>query len=644
MRARINNPQNFVVILEIFNKIIKFEAVSFLKQPLTKLVLDSPEFIITHDKDTIRDFVRGLNTQEIIFNIIWNQQMKFMRKFLKSYFPFKNMMSHIEAWIKKLDQFEHTWKDYNSQEIDELRDDQFIDLVNIYIQVYLNLKFSDSNRDQIAREFVDFIAPSYIESLNNFNNNSEFKDVNTFNKSKMRFWMIYMQNFITSIRKYLNVPNESPKANKNTKLQYYSSTAFGRSKLGQAVISKIATIEELYIKVLKRIENAHNEDLDAELQEVYYKSKRDSHVSKREGSIKLNSSRSVESLNFGNIWKDYIGSIVNSIEGRKLIDREHDHLVNLMFNTITNENSNSLTVESFKKFISASLTFIYNTEKSNSNLFIIIFVFKINSMLLKLWKSKLYDDASDELCDAINSQILDSVDTLRISHMIFRMLSTLRNSQSEYMNEIFSITTYFICSLLSIRPESVQGKFLGFFKNDSIAQNFFKQCYEFIELHKNKLTSGVLKDYYSQIYQTDEISQTCYIIDKNLEKQIIKLLKLLCTHDNTDMQNYIRFQDKSIKSYNLVILLTDYAYEFKSHLQYLAAYDTFISWMDALLEFIQGPNFNNQEILIQRKVADLCNNILKLEYKDTKNSDEQDNRKICFNLINSSISRKSTPK
>ena len=65
-----NNQQNFVVLLEIFNKLIKFEAVSFLKQPLTKLVLDYPDFIITNDKDIIRDFIRGLNTQEIIFSVI----------------------------------------------------------------------------------------------------------------------------------------------------------------------------------------------------------------------------------------------------------------------------------------------------------------------------------------------------------------------------------------------------------------------------------------------------------------------------------------------------------------------------------------------------------------------------------------------
>ena len=307
-----------------------------------------------------------------------------MRKFLKAYFPYKDMISHILLCIKKLDQFEHTSKDYTAQDIDELRDDQYIDLVNIYIQVYLNPKFSDSNKEQIAREFVEFIAPAYLEIQNNFNSNSDFKDMSTFHKSTLRFYLIYMQNFITSLKRYLNMSNENFRNIKNSKGNSQFVTSFGRTKLGQSVISKIILIEELYSKILKKIENSHNDELDAELQGIYIKNKNDSHVSKREGSIKVNSSRTAESINFEDIWREYISSIVNSNDGRKVIDREHNELVNLIFNTITNENSNPLTVESFKKFLSASITFIYTTEKSNSNLFIIIFVFKLNSMLLKL--------------------------------------------------------------------------------------------------------------------------------------------------------------------------------------------------------------------------------------------------------------------
>ena len=294
------------------------------------------------------------------------------------------MISHILLCIKKLDQFEHTSKDYTAQDIDELRDDQYIDLVNIYIQVYLNPKYSDSNKEQIAREFVDFIAPAYLEIQSNFNSNSDFKDMSTFHKSALRFYLIYMQNFITSLKRYLNMSNENFRNIKNSKGNSQFVTSFGRTKLGQSVISKIILIEELYSKILKKIENSHNDELDAELQGIYIKNKNDSHVSKREGSIKVNSSRTAESINFEDIWREYISSIVNSNDGRKVIDREHNELVNLIFNTITNENSNPLTVESFKKFLSASITFIYTTEKSNSNLFIIIFVFKLNSMLLKL--------------------------------------------------------------------------------------------------------------------------------------------------------------------------------------------------------------------------------------------------------------------
>lgn len=89
----------------------------------------------------------------------------------------------------------------------------------------------------------------------------------------------------------------------------------------------------------------------------------------------------------------------------------------------------------------------------------------------------------------------------------------------------------------------------------------------------------------------------------------------------------------SIKSYNLVVLIADYACEFKDHLHYPVAYDTFITCIDALIEFIQGPNYSNQEILVQRRVVDLCNNILKLEYRETNQDENAIESKICLYIL-----------
>lgn len=78
----------------------------------------------------------------------------------------------------------------------------------------------------------------------------------------------------------------------------------------------------------------------------------------------------------------------------------------------------------------------------------------------------------------------------------------------------------------------------------------------------------------------------------------------------------MRFQYNNAKSYNMVNLMVDYCAEFLTHLNFPVAYDTFQVTLDALFEFIQGPNDKNQEILIDRNFIDISNAILKLEYID----------------------------
>ena len=393
--------------------------------------------------------------------------------------------------------------------------------------------------------------------------------------------------------------------------------------LYQYVKIKLSSIEEIYNDIIEEIKKSTDEYLEIDLETI---EKHINHnittISKREGSSKFCSCRSDESLELNKIWKDYINYVSSSRDGRQLVDKEHHALVNVMFNSITKEHSNPLTVQSFKKFISGSITFTYTTEQTNWSLYIIIFVFKINSLLLDQWFKKLRDEHSNVINKKIRSEILDSVDTLRIWDMMFKMLCNQNNKHSLYMNEVFCIVSYFLGKLLDLRPNSIQEKFMGFFSNDPISQNFFRDCYEYIEVHKDKLAIGILKDFYKDKKFKDELSHKWYLVDKNLEKQIVSLMKRFCSHDNREMQDYIRFQENSGESYDLVTLIANYAWEFKHHLQFTVAYDTFIACMDALFEFVQGPNFENQEILIQSKFAELSNQILMLEYRDTEQVDE----------------------
>ena len=387
-----NDKENFVILLEIFNKLIKFQAFSFLRQPLTRLILDKPEFIVSYDKDVERDFVRALNTQEIIYSIISNKKMKFMRKFLKSYFPLKDMLKHIESSVQKLGELEDKYKDSNrnmdTEDYDELRDYQYFDLVNIYIQVYLNTKYSTTNKEDIANDFVSYISVDYIQMLNNFNQNSDFSNLSTVKRSTLRFLMIYMNLFLISMKRFMNISTEF-----TTNKSFIVKSGVQNEFLYQIVAPKtiqnaknqIAVIEDIYSEILNRLENSNQEGLQEILQEIYFHKNKDiANIFRRVGSTKFNNSRSVESSTFNNIWCQYANYISSSREGRALVDKEHYSFVNVIFNTITNESSHPLTVQSYKKFISGGISFMYLTQSSNISLYMIIFLYKIYSMLLSL--------------------------------------------------------------------------------------------------------------------------------------------------------------------------------------------------------------------------------------------------------------------
>ena len=314
-----------------------------------------------------------------------------MRKFLKSYFPFKDMFKQIESSVDKLNKLEEMYKEGNknmdTEDYDELRDYQYFDLVNIYIQIYLNTKYSIGNKDDIASDFVNYISADYIEMLNDFNLKVNFSDPSTFKMSTLRYLMIYMNIFIISIKRYINISSDFTKAGYVIKSGAHNEFASQiiAPKTTQNAKNQIAIIEDIYSEILQKLENSNLKRIEEELFEIYYHKNKDiANIYKRVGSSKFTSSRSEESCNLNSIWWEYANYISSSREGRALVDKEHHSLVNIIFNTITNEGSHPLTVQSYKKFISGGISFMYLTQNSYLSLYMIIFLYKIYSMLLSL--------------------------------------------------------------------------------------------------------------------------------------------------------------------------------------------------------------------------------------------------------------------
>lgn len=384
MNKRVGNKENFVLLLEIYNKLIKFETISFLKESLVKLILQNPHEIFTNTKDSRQEFEKSLNIQEIIYSVIYNQEMKFVREFLKDYFKLESFNDIIEKSIDRLDQLEIEYSEYDAQDYDELREYQYIAIINIYMQLYLNSTYSSTDKDEVLDEFTNKIGKSYMRELTKFNIESDFENHTTFKKSKLKFLMDYMQTFLKGIKRYVETAQDDQLEEGQQKNTSYARTHTPRSLINRMGAAKnvMSDIDQAYGAVLERLDNTDNDDVALILKGIHneYEYGGSTYVgSKRSqqqtigitaaksirifkpsiNSDKMTNLRSVESANFTKVWRMYIHTITNSRETRQIIDSEHIELAKLMFDTLTNKDSKTYLVKSFKTFISTSIDYVY---------------------------------------------------------------------------------------------------------------------------------------------------------------------------------------------------------------------------------------------------------------------------------------------
>ena len=226
------------------------------------------------------------------------------------------------------------------------------------------------------------------------------------------------------------------------------------------------------------------------------------------------------------------------------------------------------------------------------------------------------------------------MDTLRNCNYIFGVLCEVDDSNI-FQDEVFMVTMYFLNKLLIVRTNSVQQKLEGIFKNHSGNQAFFNHINRYLRSYISKIRKNVLQPFFAKQKYTDELSEKSYYIDKNLEKQIIDFLRLTCKNGNRHMQNYMKKQSNNTRTFNMVYIINDLSKELLTHLHFPVAFDTYISCLRCILEFIQGPNRINQTILINNDfVPNVAVQILAMGYHEDEM--EYGNK---LNEINSSLSK-----
>jgi RyR and IP3R Homology associated/RIH domain/Ion transport protein len=171
-------------------------------------------------------------------------------------------------------------------------------------------------------------------------------------------------------------------------------------------------------------------------------------------------------------------------------------------------------------------------------------------------------------------------------------------------NNIFSILLSLCIDLLKGGNEKVQQELYDFFITVPVSENFFETMHKF------------LSDFISNvsIVSESERKSSKYSNNRKIIEAIVEFLRLLCENHNEIFQNYIRVQDKSRNSYNLVgsvIMLLSVLMVKKRCEEFSLLSLSF----DFLTECIQGPCKHNQKALINGNFLEITNDLLSIDEK-----------------------------
>ena len=180
-------------------------------------------------------------------------------------------------------------------------------------------------------------------------------------------------------------------------------------------------------------------------------------------------------------------------------------------------------------------------------------------------------------------------------------------------DDTFPIIIHFFNNILEGGNTDVQKKFTQLFQSLPNSDNFFCYINEFLN-----------KDIFKYLKNSSSIVEPKIDMENlNIIKDILRFLQLLAENHNITLQNYLREQTTNRLSYNFVNILVEYlsmllgklsnisenSQEFSEYFINLY-FQRFLSVLDTICEFLQGPCEKNQEFLISTKIIESFDKIL----------------------------------
>ena len=272
---------------------------------------------------------------------------------------------------------------------------------------------------------------------------------------------------------------------------------------------------------------------------------------------------------------------------RKIHEEMHALIVILHY-------SNKLHVDiDFEKIARSLILFIHCSRSHKSSISILILVIKLFQQILARPisdKFRTEEQAKADLQNKLNFYGLTNV-----------ILSLMVDSQLEV--QIFKELIALSVHLLDGGNFVVQQEFYQYFITTSDSEYLVQRIFKFFQEKLEKITEyGFLNSKDRPVYKEPSNSIT----------NILRFLQLLCENHNSSLQHYLRCQDKSQITYNLIVCVISLL-EILISQRNSASFHVVTHCFDTLTEFIQGPCLENQAEIINHNFLEIARDLLSID-------------------------------
>ncbi|CAG9321846.1 unnamed protein product [Blepharisma stoltei] len=247
----------------------------------------------------------------------------------------------------------------------------------------------------------------------------------------------------------------------------------------------------------------------------------------------------------------------------------------------------------FDSIAQTLVNFVRNSRSQQTSVEVIVEAIKLLGSLIENPICGEYDDP-----DLIKENIQNKLNGFGAGRMALTLMS-----ESEINPEMFIALLDFSIQLLEGGNPNVQKEFYQFFVRVPNSESFFQRIHKLFLECLEEIGHGI---------GLDITRKPIFKSEKPKMGQILRLLQLLCENHNDQLQNYIRFQDQSRNSFDM-IEDTVFLLEILVKKMFFKYFHVTSQCLDALTEFIQGPCKQNQERIIDSKFLELAACILSLD-------------------------------